>query len=81
MCLTPYIPQSHRVYDMEGNYPSLNANSHGGQNQQAVLIYHDNGGNEQFEVRGGAMLTVKASSDPHMSHNILCISDGGACDE
>lgn len=36
-CLTPGHPLTHRVYGEGGAWPTLPANDHGGQNQQAVL--------------------------------------------
>ena len=37
-CLTPSHPQTHRVYGVSGAFPSVCSNSHGGQNQQSILI-------------------------------------------
>lgn len=36
-----------------------------------AMVYHENGGNESFEVRGGHMSTLKSFSDPNMSHNFM----------
>lgn len=43
-----------------------------------VMVYHENGGNESFEVGGAGsggqvMSTLKAFSDPNMSHNFMLI--------
>lgn len=37
-CLTPWDHQTERIYDGRGTYPSLFANTGGGQNRAAVLI-------------------------------------------
>ena len=36
-CLTPGHPLTHRVFGVDGAYPTIQANEGGGQNQQAVL--------------------------------------------
>lgn len=38
ICLTPGDPQTERVYHALGAYPSVPANSGGGQNRQAILV-------------------------------------------
>lgn len=43
-----------------------------------VMVYHENGGNESFEVGGrgsggGVFSTLKAFSDPNMSHNFILL--------
>jgi len=35
--LTPFLPQTARIYDADGKWPTLQANSNGGQNRQAVF--------------------------------------------
>lgn len=45
----------------------------------AIMVYHENGGNESFIVgsrssRGGFMSTLKAGSDTHFSHNMLVLT-------
>jgi DNA (cytosine-5)-methyltransferase 1 len=35
--LTPFMPQTSRIYSADGKWPTLQANSNGGQNRQAVL--------------------------------------------
>lgn len=42
-----------------------------------VMAYHENGGNESFEIgkRGGYMLGLKALSDPACTHNFIVLSD------
>ena len=37
-CLTPWDHQTERIYDGRGTYPSLFANTGGGQNRAAVLL-------------------------------------------
>lgn len=36
-----------------------------------AMVYHENGGNESFEIKGGAMDTLKGASDSHGSHTQL----------
>ena len=35
--LSPFLPQTARIYDADGKWPTLQANSNGGQNRQAVF--------------------------------------------
>lgn len=35
------------------------------------MVYHENGGNESFEVGYGIFPTLKGCSDPDMRHNFL----------
>ncbi len=38
------------------------------------MVYHENGGNESFEVKGGAMSTIKSESDTTQAHNQLVLT-------
>ena len=38
------------------------------------MVYHENGGNESFEVKGGAMSTIKSESDTTQAHNQLVLA-------
>lgn len=42
-------------------------------NRKLYMAYHENGGNESFQIKGGAMLTIKATSDPSQQHNMLLL--------
>lgn len=39
--------------------------------KKLYMAYHENGGNESFRIKGMAMLTIKATSDPCQQHNML----------
>lgn len=39
------------------------------------MVYHESGGNESFEVKGDAMLTLKSTSDVIQAHNQLVLEN------
>lgn len=76
-CLNPHDTNTQRIYDADGIYPAIPANSNGGQNRQAICFQQ----NQREEVRdmGDKTGSIAANGGAHQT-NYVCAFMGGQGD-
>ena len=76
-CMTPGQPQTERVYGTGGVFPSLSANSSGGQNRQAVLAFENHSQDSRYRALDGAFPAILATAGTGGNNLPLVLSQYG----
>lgn len=78
ICANPWDAQSARLYDADGIYASLNANSGGGQNRAAVFCMATQQGGAEIRADDKApMLTAAAGMSGNNQPTVYCLQGNG----